>query len=96
MSFHVGQLVVCVDDAPNCFGHETRVRRGYVYTIQQIIPELAPWRVTEWSEGVLLIEVQPREECEGFAAKRFRPVDDNRLAIFRKALTSAPKHEEVT
>lgn len=94
MTFHVGQRVVCVDDAnwrkkwiakcPN------RPIAGSVYTIREI-------RQKPNSLGFLLMEItnRPRkfrlgrlEPC--FYAHRFRPVRDTDISIFTSMLSPAP------
>ena len=88
--FHVGQLVVCVDDSPGWTCHTRRVARGTIYTIGDIH---APTR--RYPAGVQLVEVPPPHPGAWLSAARFSPVDDARLAIFRKALVSAGKPEPI-
>lgn len=104
--FHVGQHVVCVDDRVGVFDvpgvayNDERgldgLRRGVVYTIRAVgddgVPSLS--KATVW-----LAEIQrpPSKGWgeTGYAAERFRPVDETKLAIFKAMLVSPPK-ETVT
>lgn len=91
--FHVGQLVVCVDDSP-CDHHLeiAPLRHGYIYTIR-----------STYDYGAGGIGVRIAEFClpvwdgmeETWRMERFRPVEENRLSIFRKMLAPAPRKEEV-
>lgn len=106
MSFHVGQLVVCVDDSPLTAPPPPRpwiqwdrdmdgLLRGRVYTIRD-----SGIRSVCDVDGVRLNEIV-RRPCPvtgtdpAYSARRFRPVDDTRIAVFRQALTSVPQGEEV-
>lgn len=100
--FNVGQHVVCVDDRPpeelgilpgpgGWIEDDEWIVRGRVYTVRGFVPD--------WFDGdltVLLAElhrspvlgVEPYEV--GFDARRFRPLKDSSLDVFREALNSAP------
>ena len=88
--FHVGQLVVCVKEGQwiGGTGDETDPVRGTVYTVRH-----------SFTFGVFaairLVEIANRPGASGievcYDARRFRPVDPQRLSTFRKALT--PKKE---
>lgn len=89
--FHVGQLVICVrDDIQRPFD-ETTPRKGVVYTVRELVQH------AEDRVGVKLVEIinAPQfyangcRECS-FTSEAFRPLDDSRLDVFRKALTDAP------
>lgn len=97
MSFHVGQLVVCVDDAahPEWPGihRPCGLRRGHVYTVRD-----ANLR-RHGRDCIRLVEIfRPplgSDESEPpFYEVRFRPIDDTKLAIFRKLLTDIPREVE--
>ena len=90
--FHVGQLVVCVNDTypTNHLLGEIYPVRGVVYTIREL-----PYRNN--LHGLLLVEIvnEPRLYSDAFAEKafdirRFRPVVETRLDVFREML--APVH----
>jgi len=99
VSFHVGQLVVCVDDGnwPWPEGHAAMPKRGVVYTVRE--------SVVSWTNGhpcVHLVEiVNPIGDYEGgvgeiwVAERRFRPVDETRLEVFRKIAASPRQSIEV-
>ena len=100
--FHVGQLVVCVDDSPLTTGRvgsgETvqslnLLKKGEVYTIRKIDPQ---WEWIDrdgghyfapgvWLEEVVRSDLRGLDEPMG--AKRFRPVQKNKIEIFTKMLT---------
>lgn len=95
VEFHPGQLVECVDAAiPSNIDLEFTVpdldglTRGRIYTVR--------WagRFTrntgDTIYGVHLAEITRGKEVPYFAG-RFRPVDDSRLDVFRKALVRKPE-----
>lgn len=97
MSFHVGQLVVCVDDAPlnplRISAREDGLRRGAVYTVRDTL-------TFRGEACVRLAEiVRPIRSDDDFEtpmlARRFRPVDEKRIEVFRKALISPRQPIEV-
>ncbi|AMS41192.1 hypothetical protein [Aminobacter aminovorans] len=96
---HPGQLVVCVDDD---YQNELGIKEivlGHVYTIRavtdpdELFAVLCGRPLDE--PGVMLVEVhRPSSPDLGetpFGAYRFKPVDDKRLEVFRKA--QAPTDE---
>lgn len=103
MTFHVGQLVVCVDDRPGeapmvpgiAWEPGVPVRRGNVYEVR--------W-VGDW--GDYLLPVIPCVRLIGIArpdadhddvplaAERFRPVNDAKLSVFRAMLAPKPKQRK--
>lgn len=103
MAFSIGQWVVCVDDRLDTEWHDPMrffyvgdldgLRRGYVYTVRAAGRD-------EWdgAPGLWLVEIV-RSICgdlteePGFAAARFRPLDEARLTIFRAMLNPTPEHE---
>lgn len=92
--FHVGQLVICVDDvfpAEVAYGDETMVSRGHTYTVREAFLEY------EGTHTITVAEIvnTPREYSDGlvefhFAVTRFRPIDDSKIEVFRKALKDVP------
>ncbi|MBE1208141.1 hypothetical protein [Aminobacter carboxidus] len=93
-------LVICVDDAKqNALGVKEIVR-GHVYTVRAVTePDVLLLTIfgRPLDElGILLVEVlRPSNDPElgeiPFGAYRFRPVDEKRLAVLRKA--QAPTDE---
>jgi hypothetical protein len=101
VSFHPGQLVVCVNDDAFYGGWcVCGLRRGTVYTVRDT-EECAGFYIP----GVRLREID-RSICRNarhqfpvdfpFGAFRFRPIDETRLAVFRQALTPVPTKETVS
>jgi hypothetical protein len=95
--FHVGQLVVCVDDEGQEHLPGPYVKRGTGYTIRDRHhngrhPVLGDgWAV--WLEEI----VSPTDEFGsewGFMSSRFRPVNDSALDIFRKTEAPTPTERE--
>lgn len=102
--FYMGQHVVCVDDdEDNHYGDPGRsrevggldgLRRGAVYTVAASY--ISP---THRVPVVVVAEIwRPRHSDSelyshepGFAAARFRPVDETKLSIFKAMLVSPPK-----
>jgi hypothetical protein len=95
--FHVGQLVVCVDDSmargASPFPGAHMARRGTIYTVRAIIsfPIRDVFLFEELNNEHLVPEYFGAEP--GFATERFRPLSDSRLAIFRQMLAPIPEHE---
>lgn len=94
--FHVGQHVIRVVpfNADESLGEAVPVV-GRVYTVRAIR------RNEDNRLGILLEEIvnEPRQYREGlgekhFAASRFRPLDDTRLAVFRQHLATKPADVE--
>ena len=98
MSFHVGQLVLCIKVGPwrHGYGDEAFPVGGQVYTVRRIEPAAGD------EPGLMLHEINntPRfyscphgtvfdEKC--FASSHFRPLDDTKLEIFRAALAPTPR-----
>lgn len=98
MSFHVGQLVVCVDDQlgytrwlPGRVSSNTDLdglRRSQIYTVREVCLSWAD----EWREPVDCIHLVEITRHVGvpYAAERFRPITDDKLAIFRQHLIVEP------
>lgn len=93
--FRPGQLVECIDDAlPSSIDLESTIpdldglTRGRIYTVS--------WagRFTrntgDTIYGVRIAEIVRGQDVPYFAS-RFRPVDDSRLDVFRKALVCKPE-----
>jgi len=102
--FYVGQFVLCVDDrnsevlgiyppAGVKWRHGLHgLRRGAVYTVRSLS--------SLWDEPALHIEeiVRPIDRITGtepgFWSRRFMPLKDSSLEVFRKALEPAPNETE--
>jgi hypothetical protein len=84
MSFHVGQLVVCVDDAPHFYGGK-RLTKGRVYTVTGDAIDHAG------DYGISVAEATARGTGY-FLASRFRPVDEKRIEVFKR-IAANPKIE---
>lgn len=91
--FHVGQLVQHIAGGHvGGFGDEFIPVVNTIYTVRDILAD-------EYGRPCIrLAEIinTPRNYMAGFAeavfeAKFFRPVDENRIAIFREALAPAPR-----
>lgn len=98
--FHVGQMVVCVDDSPSrfrIFGRDWVVQdlllKGNIYTIRGV--DTFPFN-TGPSLGLWLEEVV-RETAHApdgpFGAARFRPVRQTSIEQFTSILNQAPQRE---
>lgn len=99
--FHVGQLVKCVE----AFESRSAVpvampQKGTVYTVREI--EIADGGNHPGDPFLRLVEIiNDPWPCRGrsvepaFWYARFRPIDDTRLEIFRKALRSVPVDGEL-
>ena len=98
--FHVGQLVVCVDDSnvPSDwhikgihYSYELDgLTKGVIYTIRDVYI-----CTMHHKEVVRLVEItRDHHELYGgetpYAAYRFRPVVETRLDVFRKMLAPVP------
>jgi hypothetical protein len=101
--FVPGQLVVCVDDSEwrrPCWNDEHTPTKGTVYTVRDAVLAWGGTKVGE--QHIHLIEVvnEAKKYASGFGEPWwwhgfFRPIDDSRLDVFRKALTDAPQDEEL-
>lgn len=88
--FHVGQLVVCIDDkepvhplaTPGCMDGLTA---GRIYTVRELSGPT-------WLDGRPTIKLEEivREPDDGYWAHRFRPVRDTSIEIFREAVKHLP------
>lgn len=96
--FHVGQLVECVNDDPLLDPHGNGkmdgLRRGVVYTIREHFFDFR-----YGLEVVRLYELhrpKPYPEVSDwpYDSRRFRPLTDSRIAVFRKMLAPSPKQTE--
>ncbi len=98
--FVPGQLVVCVDgtfppDSDLYYGDETFVVAGAVYTVRETFLEFEGTHTITVEEIVNPAKDYADGEVEfHFAARRFRPLDDTKLDVFRAVLTDAPKDRE--
>lgn len=87
MSFHVGQLVVCVDDTPRLYSGK-RLVRGHIYTVTgENIDAFGAY-------GISVAEAKARGTGY-FLADRFRPIDEARIEVFRKIAASPRQPIEV-
>lgn len=94
MTFHVGQMVVCVDDKPAApkWGGVSFPVRGRVYTIRAV------FRHTSGADGVWLEELRNPFAAKyglewGYKARRFRPVKTTSIDQFTALLNPAPEKE---
>ncbi|NTE68376.1 hypothetical protein G6M85_22540 [Agrobacterium tumefaciens] len=107
--FKQGMRVVCVDDDYDtrslCVAREFCIqlpKKGCVYTLRDVFD------VPEYGEDadnrlrVLLLEISNSKipfisgDVEAdFPARRFRPLDESRLDVFRDLLVDLPKEEEL-
>lgn len=98
--FHVGQMVVCVDDSEPLGVKDSRLsaplRKGAIYTIREILGEY-PF-ITGVSVGVRIEEiVRFHNSCNRdhpFGAARFRPVRQTSIEQFTSILNQAPQRED--
>lgn len=103
MSLVPGQLAICVGDfeayrSRCCWGEEVLPQKGRVYTIRETLFNDAYFE----RNFVRLVEiVNPARKygfagvCEiAFAASRFRPVVEDRIASLRSLLAPTPEHED--
>ncbi len=98
--FHVGQLVVCVDDTSShlvFFDADAPsgklLEKGRIYTVRKV-DSLKKFRhhttckfvsdTPVWLEEV--VRTQGEWHDEPFGARRFRPVDESKIEIFTKTL----------
>lgn len=80
-TFHPGQLVECIDDVlRDNHGTLDGLTKGHVYRVRW-----AGCMGRKKLAGIRLHEITDREPDVPYYADRFRPVDDDRLAVFRKA-----------
>lgn len=89
MSFHVGQLVICIKQGRwhGGTGREIDPVYGTIYTVRDSV-------LFGLISAIRLVEIvnEPDETGEEvtYTADRFRPVDDTRLSIFRSLLEPKP------
>jgi len=95
--FHVGQMVVCVDDSPARDGVAVPLVARNVYEITKIFPALH----ARDEMGFYLLGVPPMPSRKflgapihsSYRANRFRPVAKTDISIFQSML--APKQKEL-
>jgi hypothetical protein len=76
MTFHVGQLVVCVDDRPHPVSGACPLKLRAIYRIKGI-PRVAMCHAFgEVMQGVLVEGVKAPNTTGDFASARFRPLID--------------------
>lgn len=98
MSFHPGQRVVCVDAAPTREGRVLNaLTKGTVYTVRWAGMHDSPLngriygiRLEEIHRGVC--PVHGRVDTP-YNSRRFRPLDESRLDVFRAHLVTPPKQK---
>jgi len=86
--FHVGQMVVCVNNSPSEFWSGTNLERNRIYEIKGFVESILG------NLGVNVLGVDP-SPCIGFRLSRFRPVRDTSIEIFRQIVADLPKPELV-
>ena len=96
--FHVGQMVVCVDDRPcrnGLFGVDDSLTKRCVYTVRAIksLDGLQMLPGHESSPYGLCLEEIVRPYDTPYGAARFRPVAKTDISIFQSML--APKQKEL-
>lgn len=85
--FHVGQLVVCVDDEINAVDFPVTLPvRGVVYTIRRVKNHCGDLAVLVHE----IVSPAPVVGEYGYLASRFRPVVDSHLDVFREMLVRPP------
>lgn len=100
MAFHVGQLVVCVDDRrsvergikppPGGFiGDLDGLTRGRIYTVRRICFD------DYFLLTIVVLDEIVRPQDDGYDSTRFRPLSDTRISVFRKMLEPSPEKEGV-
>lgn len=84
-NFHIGQRVVCVDDSAGRFaqGDEWHLVKGKIYTISAVA-------IVRGKVPVCQIAEHAMERGSYLLSKRFRPVDEKRIDVFRALLTPIP------
>lgn len=97
--FHIGQLVVCIDDSHNPnrlhLSHdETIPTKGMIYTIRGFLE-------TPSGVGVYLEEIinKPKMYAQGmlevaFRQERFRPIQKTSIEVFTAILNKTPAMED--
>ena len=96
--FHVGQLVVCVDDDEDAYVNPTHryydglsgLKKGVVYTIRWVgMPRHTRYLCVRIEEIIRPVDFEDGEETP-YAAARFRPVVETSLDVFREMLAPVP------
>lgn len=107
MGFAPGQLVCCVDDAPHGWtrygGVSDRdldgLTKGTVYTVRDVFDDppggVGPRASVRLEEIIRRPDYRYPHLEPGFAACRFRPLDESRLTVFRQMLVTPPSKELV-
>ncbi len=97
MAFHVGQLVECVDDQSHPEWHFTSVsrgldglKRGSVYVVR----ETGLQHPASNHDSIRLAGIR-RQPDSPFSTRRFRPLSETRLAIFRRLLKPVSETERL-
>lgn len=108
--FHVGQLVVCVNDDPNAFVcrvklppgnywlHEAGLdglKRGHIYTIRDLGRLNKRFQIQQVRLVEIVRPLDPDGNEAAYALERFRWLHDGELAVFRQHLAGVPKTEPV-
>lgn len=88
MAFHVGQMVVCVDDEDLNEPVAAPIK-GQVYTVRDVVFEPASCRPSP--DGLNFVELPDRVHFRGYWVGRFRPVKQTSIEIFQQLLVNPPK-----
>ena len=92
--FHIGQLVVCVEDCPIDTGDQsfTKLEKGRVYTIRDYVTDYVFSAGSH--DAIKLEEVVRNRWDDPYGALRFRPVRKTDISIFTDMLNPAPVTED--
>ena len=108
MSFEPGQLVECVDSSPLAdgggqfkFAFLDGLTAGRIYTIRQTGFYTGPFDgevaycvwLEEIDRRIWMVERDWPDEPP-YLARRFRPLQDSRIAVFRQILARTPRELE--
>lgn len=95
--FHIGQLVVCIDNAPatHHYGPDSvaGLEKGRIYTIREYHPNY-PFTNAPGEAGVKLEEITrtySRHVDAYYGVRRFRPVKQTSIDCFTAILTKTPE-----
>ncbi len=73
-NFHVGQKVVCVDDAKDYTGSETKLRNGVIYEVEAVVEHLG-------FTGLVVAGAYSWHPTRAYRSSRFRPVVERKTDI---------------
>lgn len=98
--FEVGQAVECIDDKHGPFRKINGwillpdldgLTRGRIYTIRRVGTEHVTGTPAVWLKEIVRHIKYDEPEEPGFLARRFRPLPDERLDVFRSLLEPTPE-----